>query len=86
MLAGVGYNRGRTEEDKMQNQLTNSEAPMLAIAAQSVAVAVAKANGSLAINREFNNRLGVEYWAVSDDAGLIEVFNSFDEAKSFAGI
>jgi hypothetical protein len=59
---------------------------MFAIAAQSVAAAAAKANGSLVINREFNDRLGVEYWAVSDDHGVIEVFNSFDEAKAFAGL
>ena len=53
---------------------------MVAISAVSVALSLARARGVLRISREFNARLGVEFWALSDDRGLICVARSEDEA------
>ena len=54
---------------------------MRILSAQSVAIRIAKNNGTLRVSEEFNNRLGVPYWAISDDSGLIEVAMSKEEAE-----
>lgn len=40
-----------------------------------VAIATAKENGTLKVERCYNQRLDMWYWAVSDNFGLIEVVN-----------
>jgi hypothetical protein len=53
---------------------------MRIISSQSVAIRMAKQNGTLRVTEEFNARLGTPYWAISDDRGLIEVAMSKAEA------
>ena len=60
------------------------EAPMVALSAVSVALALARVRGVLTISREFNARLGVEFWALSDDRGLICTALSEAEALGMA--
>jgi hypothetical protein len=56
------------------------EAPMVALSSVSVSISLARAAGTLRISREFNARLGTEFWALSDDRGLICVALSEAEA------
>ena len=57
---------------------------MIALSAVSVALSLARARGVLRISREFNARLGTEFWALSDDHGLICVALSEAEAQRMA--
>jgi len=54
---------------------------MRILSAQSVAIKMAKNNGTLRATEEFNSRLGMPYWAISDASGLIEVAMSKQEAE-----
>lgn len=60
------------------------EAPMVALSAVSVALSLARNNGTLRVTREFNARLGTEFWALSDENGLIAVALSEAEAMEMA--
>jgi hypothetical protein len=57
---------------------------MVALSAVSLSISLARAAGTLRISREFNARLGTEFWALSDDRGLICVALSEAEAKRMA--
>jgi hypothetical protein len=53
---------------------------MRILSSQSVAIRMAKQNGTLRVTEEFNARLGTPYWSICDDRGLIEVAMSKEEA------
>ena len=55
---------------------------MRILSAQSAAIKMAKNNGTLRVTEEFNARLGMPYWAISDSNGLIEVAMSKQEAQT----
>lgn len=57
---------------------------MVLLDAVSVALSMARARGTLKVSREFNARLGTEFWALSDDHGLIAVALSESEALEMA--
>lgn len=57
---------------------------MVLLCAVTVAIKLARERGVLKITREFNARLGNEYWAISDDHGLITVALSEAEAMELA--
>lgn len=54
---------------------------MTAVSANTVAMAMAVANNTLAVS-EHISRFGEPYWAVSDEHGLIEIFLSKQELES----
>jgi hypothetical protein len=60
------------------------EAPMVALSTVSLSISLARAAGTLRISREFNARLGTEFWALSDANGLICVALSEAEAQRMA--
>lgn len=45
---------------------------MLLLSANDAAIARAVVNGTLVVREAFNARLGVTYWAIEDETGLIE--------------
>ena len=49
------------------------------LTSSDVAIRAAKSRGTLAITREVNARLGNEFWAISDEHGLIEVALTSEE-------
>jgi len=57
---------------------------MVALSSVSLSIALARNNGTLRVTREFNARLGSEFWALSDDRGLICVALSEAEAQRMA--
>ena len=72
--------------DEMNLSTTKpQEASMVTLLSSvSVALSMARAAGTLRISREFNARLGTEFWALSDDRGLIAVALSEAEAQGMA--
>jgi len=54
---------------------------MTLLSSQSVAIALAKNNGTLCIVEGFNHRMQTHYWAICDEHGIIEVAMSKDEAE-----
>jgi len=58
---------------------------MTLLSSQSVAIAMAKNNGTLRIVESFNDRLQAPYWAICDYHGLIEIALSEAEAKAIIG-
>jgi hypothetical protein len=53
---------------------------MKTLSANCVSIAIAIKNNTLSVVECFNERLQCSYWAISDDAGLIEVALSAKEA------
>ena len=51
------------------------------LSSTTVAIKMAKNNGTLRVEECFNSRLGIPYWAICDEGGLIEVAMSKDEAE-----
>ncbi len=72
--------------DEMNLSTTKpQEASMVTLLSSvSVAISMAREAGTLRISREFNARLGTEFWALSDDHGLIAVALSETEAQRMA--
>jgi hypothetical protein len=60
------------------------EAPMVALSSVSLSISLARAAGTLRITREFNARLQTEFWAISDEHGLLTVALTEAEAQRMA--
>jgi hypothetical protein len=56
------------------------------LSSTTVAIKMAKNNGTLRVEECFNERLQMPYWAISDDSGLIEVALSKEEAEKRVGL
>ena len=57
----------------------------LLVSSSSVAISIARAAGTLRVERCFNERLQTPYWAISDDHGLICVEMTQEAAEAVAG-
>lgn len=53
---------------------------MKTLASQDVAIALAAKNGTLKIEKCHSARLNMDYWAICDEFGIIEVQNTEAEA------
>ena len=53
---------------------------MIAMSSNTIAMKIAKAAGTLRVEACYNERLGINFWAICDDKGLIEVCLSDAEA------
>lgn len=69
---------------KLQPQTTTRETEMTLASANTVAMAIAVANGTLTVS-EHVSRFGEPYWAVCDEHGLIEVFLNKEELDNVVG-
>jgi hypothetical protein len=71
--------------DEMNLSTLAPEASMVTLLSSvSVAISLARAAGTLRVTREFNTRLGVEFWAIQDDRGTIATALSEAEAQRMA--
>jgi hypothetical protein len=59
---------------------------MTGFSSNTVAMKIAKANGTLRVEACYNERLGITFWAISDDKGLIEVCMSDTEAAELVAL
>ena len=69
------------------NDAANTQTPapdgtMLLLSATDLAIALADKAGTLTVTAHTNERLDCDYWAIGDDAGLIEVALSEAEATA----
>lgn len=62
------------------------EAIVVTLSSTDVAIRLAAERQALRITRELNARLGVEFWAISDERGLIEVALSEPDAHKRCGL
>ena len=53
---------------------------MTGFSSNTVAMKIAKANGTLCVRAVYNERLNITFWAISDEHGVIEVCMSDAEA------
>lgn len=47
-----------------------------------VAIRLAYRRGTLSVAKHYSERLGLHYWAIEDDAGLIEICSDETEANT----
>lgn len=53
---------------------------MVRMSSNMVAIKIAKAAGTLGVQACYNDRLGITYWAIMDDKGVIEICLTHTEA------